>query len=142
MANFECWELEIGPEFMCWSFGKVSSEPKNDGQITRVWGQPYELLILTFYGPLATLVAYVNKYTWRPRVTKLYRNEFYMVGKASANIAYSPIFMGIYDGISWINATEFAIENAIVHSNTQLYKQITKLYQQKWLPLEVMVVIF
>ena len=44
MADFECWQLEIGLEFVCWSFDKRnnfsegSSEPMKDAQVIRVQG--------------------------------------------------------------------------------------------------------
>ena len=49
MADFEHLQLEIGLEFVCWSFtehynfSKGSSEPKEDAQVIRVWGRlPHE----------------------------------------------------------------------------------------------------
>ena len=44
MANFECRQLEIGLEFMRWSFternnfSEGSSKTKKDAQVIRVWG--------------------------------------------------------------------------------------------------------
>ena len=47
MADFKCQQLEIGLEFVCWSFAERknfsegSYEPKKDAQVTR---QPHEFL--------------------------------------------------------------------------------------------------
>ena len=45
MADFECRQLEIGLEFVPWSFTKHncsegSSKPKEDAQVIRVQGGP------------------------------------------------------------------------------------------------------
>ena len=49
MADFECQQLEIGLEFVCWSFAEHNNfsegsyEPKKYTQVIRVWGrQPHE----------------------------------------------------------------------------------------------------
>ena len=51
MANYKCRVLEIGLEFVHWSFTKRnnssrgSSEPKKYAQVIRVWGaQPHKFL--------------------------------------------------------------------------------------------------
>ena len=36
MADFECWELEIGLEFMHWSFAKRNNFSEGSSELIRV----------------------------------------------------------------------------------------------------------
>ena len=65
---------------------------------------------LNVYWPLATLVAYINKYTWRPWMTKLCASKKnYILWRVSLSIVHSPISMRIYDCMRWMKANDVAV---------------------------------
>ena len=62
---------------------------------------------LNVYRPLATLVAYINKYTWQLWMTKcVHQNKINILWRVSLSIVHSPISMRIYDCMRWMKAND------------------------------------
>ena len=90
---------------------------------TMHYSRKYGIFILAFYRPLATLVAFVNKYTYQPHAWQNLVDWHETVNFHGYTLQYEP-------NIRPWNTNK----NAFVHKNTQLSKQITDLYKQRWLP--------
>ena len=80
---------------------------------------------LNVYRPLATLVAYINKYTWQSWMTKcVHQNKINILWRVSLSIVHSPISMRIYDCMRWMKATDFAVKMHLLTSTCSFTTRI------------------
>ena len=80
---------------------------------------------LNVYRPLATLVAYINKYTWQSWMTKcVHQNKINILWRVSLSIVHSPISMRIYDCMRWMKANDFAVEMHLLTSTCSFTTRI------------------